>query len=277
MSCSIEDSVTGRILGTSCLAAAFLAVAGCSAPEGRGDAASQTAAADPRGVAGEAFPFDRHVRGGDDPEGAPFASGADGTLGYTQGCLYLAQGGGRTGLVMPRDARFDGKRLTARNRDHGLGDFVHMSGMLLEKPERGRYGCNTPTLLIVDPMSARPPSDPPVHSGQEAQSMTLLTYQGSEPSAAGRLTGKLDLVGNCLVIRIGNSATEGFVPVFPEGRSRWDAEKRAVILNDHPRAVGSIVDFGGGSHNRNATDVAIRGERSRDCPDFNYWLVPLNN
>lgn len=112
------------------------------------------------GSAGESFPFDRHARGGDDPGGAPFGSGASGKLGYTPGCLYLAQGDGRTGLVLPRDTRFDGKRLTARNRDHALGDFLHMSGMLIEKPEGGKYGCDTPTILIVHPMSSRPPSDP---------------------------------------------------------------------------------------------------------------------
>lgn len=150
----------GRISKASCLAAAFLAVAGCTAPQDGGDAASQTAAAERQDAAGEAFPFDRHDRGGDDPEGAPFASGAEGTLGYVPGCLYLAHGGGRTGLVMPRDARFDGKRLTARNRDHALGDFLHMSGTLIEKPKQAKYGCDTPTILIVQPMSSRPISGP---------------------------------------------------------------------------------------------------------------------
>ncbi|HEX8448417.1 MAG TPA: hypothetical protein VF652_02395 [Allosphingosinicella sp.] len=118
---------------------------------------------------------------------------------------------------------------------------------------------------------------PEAGAARDPESMTLLTYQASPLSAAGRVTGKLDLVGNCLVIRIGESRSEGFVPVFPEGRVRWDSKNRAVVLNGRAHPVGASVDFGGGSYARNATDVAIRGERSSDCPDFNYWLVPLNN
>lgn len=142
----------------ACLAAALPAAAGCSGPGEGADPASKPSATGGGGAPGQAFPFDRHGRGGNDPEGAPFASGSYGRLGYRPGCLYLEEGGGRTGLVMPRDSRFDGKRLTARNLDKAVGEFLHLGGRILPNPGDRAYGCDTPTILIVDPMSAPPAS-----------------------------------------------------------------------------------------------------------------------
>jgi hypothetical protein len=109
------------------------------------------------GPRADASPIDRHQGGGDDRHEPPLAEGSYGRLGYTRGCLYLEAGGGRTGLVMPRDARFDGARLTAKNLDTRLGEFHHMSGRILDNP--GTYGCKMPTVLIVDPRY-RPPETP---------------------------------------------------------------------------------------------------------------------
>jgi hypothetical protein len=147
-----------RMMTMGCFAAAFLAAAGCSRVPDASEPASQPSSTGRGGTTEEAFPFDRHARGGEDPEGAPFASGSNGRLGYAPGCLFLEQAGGRTGLVMPRDARFDGKRVTARNLDRVLGEFLHLSGRLLPNPGGGSYGCQTPTILIVDPMSSPPAS-----------------------------------------------------------------------------------------------------------------------
>jgi hypothetical protein len=88
----------------------------------------------------------------------PALEGTKGTLRYRPGCLYLDTGsGGKIGLVVPSDARFDGRRLIGKVTTpqgepivRAIGQFVGFSGALIENPRDGRYSCNTGKVLITD-------------------------------------------------------------------------------------------------------------------------------
>lgn len=110
--------------------------------------------------------------------------------------------------------------------------------------------------------------------GQQS-SVRLPTYKASDISAADRLEGTLGRVGDCLVVTIGAS-TNGFIPLFPEGRVRWDSDRNSLILNGRSYKIGDSVDFGGGSLGRDAKTIEITGEIPLECPKMNYWMVPLN-
>lgn len=88
----------------------------------------------------------------------PVLSGAQGKLSYRPGCLYLEDAhGSQVGLVIPSYVAFDGKRLAGRVRNpagdpmvYEIGQFVNLSGRLIDNPADGRYACDTQQVLITD-------------------------------------------------------------------------------------------------------------------------------
>lgn len=88
----------------------------------------------------------------------PVLSGAHGRLGYRPGCLFVDEGkGGETGLVIPSYVVFDGRRLFGKLKKPkgepivvSLGEFMNLSGRVIDNPRDGRYSCNTKLVLIAD-------------------------------------------------------------------------------------------------------------------------------
>lgn len=99
------------------------------------------------------FPFDRHgaLSAVDGTPGQSALEGAEGVLGYEQGCLFVEQEGGRSGLVLPANASFDGRILRYRNLELELGQRLTFTGDLLATSDRTAFGCKYDELLEVAP------------------------------------------------------------------------------------------------------------------------------
>lgn len=128
--------------------------AGCDGPPRVRGEASAAGSASPAGVPKE-LAFDRQPAGSANQ--VPALEGTPGTLRYRPGCLFLDAGGDEIGLVVPADARFDGKRLSGRLTTpdrkpivRQVGQMVSFSGRVIENPRDGRYACDTGTVLITD-------------------------------------------------------------------------------------------------------------------------------
>lgn len=99
------------------------------------------------------YSFDRHgaSSAADGTPGQSALEGAEGVLGYEQGCLFVEREGGRSGLVLPANATFDGRILHYRNLELELGQRVAFTGDLLATSDRTAYGCKYDELLEVAP------------------------------------------------------------------------------------------------------------------------------
>ena len=87
----------------------------------------------------------------------PVAEGAGGLLGYADSCPFITEDSGvRIGLVVPHEARFDGRQLEGSLSTpdgeaivHRIGERASFSGRLIDNAGDG-YRCRTDRLLLVD-------------------------------------------------------------------------------------------------------------------------------
>lgn len=100
--------------------------------------------------------FDRQKPG--EANRTPVLSGISGDLAYRPGCLYINAGSGdETGLVVPAEVQFDGSMLRGKlgtpdgkPRVILIGEFLNLTGWVIDNPRDGRYSCNMAKMLIVD-------------------------------------------------------------------------------------------------------------------------------
>jgi hypothetical protein len=137
-------------------AALLLALcAGCDGPPPDRRATSANSSGRPAAERKQ-FEFDRQTPGSANQ--VPALEETPGRLRYRPGCLFLDVGAGEEiGLVVPAEATFDGKRMIGRLTTpdgrpvvREIGQFMSFSGRLIEKPEDGRYSCDTKWVLITD-------------------------------------------------------------------------------------------------------------------------------
>lgn len=127
--------------------------AGCEGPP-RGTSAAKGSGAS--AGAEQRFAFDRQAPGSENR--VPVLSGIGGKLGYRPGCLFLVdEQGGETGLVVPSHVTFDGQRMMGKLKTPdgkpmgvAVGEFVNLTGRMIENPLDGRYSCETDHVLIAD-------------------------------------------------------------------------------------------------------------------------------
>lgn len=126
--------------------------------------------------------------------------------------------------------------------------------------------------------AAMTPDQPSTTSGQAyaGGGLVLPTYQASELSAAGRLFGSLARSGDCLFIKVG-TAGEGFIPLFPHGRTEWDPARDILTLNGRNYRIGDKIDFGGGSAGPDPNELKLTSRLPQECPRMNYWMVSLTS
>ena len=134
----------------SALAIGMLALHGCSPPN---DDSGQDRELETSAGGTDSLPIDRHeaMSAADGTPGDSLLEGAEGTLEYERGCLFLARNGVRTGLVMPGNASFDGTILRYRNEKLQLGQTLGFTGDLVANKDRTGFACKTPDLLKVAP------------------------------------------------------------------------------------------------------------------------------
>lgn len=124
------------------------------APQGSGAPMlnrSESPAASPQWVV-----FDRQPPGSENR--VSILSGTPGTLRYRPGCLFIDDGhGGQIGLVVPSYVKFDGKRMMGKLKSPdgerfglAIGEFVNLTGRVIENPRNGSYSCDTKQVLIAD-------------------------------------------------------------------------------------------------------------------------------
>ena len=99
----------------------------------------------PSGLVFDQYKNSDAIRGGDS-----YADGGSGVLLYENSCLYLDDNGGRTGLVMPPKAGFDGKILTYRGEKYKIGNRYAIGGVLVKRSEAPPFYCETPYLLLAN-------------------------------------------------------------------------------------------------------------------------------
>ncbi|HEU0100574.1 MAG TPA: hypothetical protein VFQ67_17570 [Allosphingosinicella sp.] len=145
-----------RRIACATWAAPILALcAGCDGPPRDRAPTSADNPADRAAVRRE-LPLDRQAPGG--ANRVPALEGISGTLRYRPGCLFLDVGGGdEIGLVVPAEAKFDGRRLTGklttpdgRPVAREIGRTASFSGPVVDNPGAGRFSCDTGRMLIAD-------------------------------------------------------------------------------------------------------------------------------
>lgn len=94
--------------------------------------------------------FDQYKRADSIVGGHSFLDGATGVLGYEGDCLYLEERGGRTGLVLPSNARFDGRNLVYRQATYTVGKRYSIGGYILDNSSSRRFNCRTSSVLVAN-------------------------------------------------------------------------------------------------------------------------------
>jgi hypothetical protein len=94
--------------------------------------------------------FDRYKESDRFKGGDNYADGGTGRLRYDDGCLYLDENGGKTGLVMPANAKFNGKILSYKGEKYNIGTRYATGGVLIKSSAVQSFNCRTPYLILVN-------------------------------------------------------------------------------------------------------------------------------
>lgn len=141
-------------------------------------------------------------------------------------------------------------------------------------------GCQQPEHGLGDfPQAAAPRGKEAMTQAEQPASGIRLSFSGvGEPprpgpagGAAGRLSGVLSRLGECLVVTAPNGLR--VQPVFPAGKAVWDEAAGALIFAGRSYRPGDSIEFGGGGITSPSAYARVPGVEIAPCAESKVWAV----